>query len=248
MPVIWEQSGLHISEMTSRQSGFARPMGPFHAPVSSRSNRCITDFRNRIVRCDREMALGPSDTTEIARLMKRFRQGDREAAGRLVEIFYPELRRLAAANMIRERPGHTWQPTALVNELYMELVKINALRASGADGSAERAAFFGLAAHLMRRLLIHHARPLAKQAQKIELPELPDRQSPGLGALAEVEDALNRLSTINPRLRTIVESKVFEGLTTPQIAERMNCGTATVERHWSFARQWLAEEFGKATT
>lgn len=177
--------------------------------------------------------------------MARFRQGDHLAAGQLVEIFYPELRRLAGAHMIRERPGHTWQPTALVNELYFELVRVKALRASDSDAPAERAAFFGLAAHLMRRLLIHHARPLAKRAQKVELPDFSDKGAGGIEALAEVENALQRLADINPGLRAVVEGKVFEGLTTAQIAERLDCGTATVERHWSFAKRWLASEFGK---
>lgn len=191
------------------------------------------------------MALVSSNSSDIARLMARFRQGDRNAAGQLVQVLYPELRRLAAAQMIRERAGHTWQPTVLVNELYLELLKINALPNPQSGGEKERAAFFGLAAHLMRRLLIHHARPLATRAIKVEVPEMAN-DADALEALAEVEDALSRLGAINPKLRTVVESKIFEGLTTEQIAERMTCGTATVERHWSFARRWLAQEFGRA--
>jgi len=191
------------------------------------------------------MALGPSNSSDIARLMARFREGDRNAAGQLVEILYPELRRLAGAHMIKERAGHTWQPTVLVNELYLELLKINALPNPDSGGEKERAAFFGLAAHLMRRLLIHHSRPLASRAIKVEVPEMAN-DAHAMEALAEVEDALSRLSAINPKLRTVVESKIFEGLTTEQIADRMTCGTATVERHWSFARRWLAQEFGRA--
>src|ERR1700719_2217615 len=96
-------------------------------------------------------------------LMKRFRMGDKQAAGELVTLFYPELRRLAAARMKGEQVNHTWQPTSLVNELYLELLKVKALRASDSDGESERRAFLGLAAHLMRRLLIQHSRPLSKR-------------------------------------------------------------------------------------
>src|SRR5436190_24379639 len=100
----------------------------------------------------------------VARLMESFRSGDHEAAGRLVELFYPELRRIAAARMRTERPDHTLQPTAVVHQLYLELVKIKALRPTASDGSCdEKSAFLGLAAYLMRQLLIHHARPLAKR-------------------------------------------------------------------------------------
>ena len=148
--------------------------------------------------------------------------------------------------MIRERAGHTWQPTALVNELYLELVDIRALEARDGDSAAERAAFFGLAAHLMRRLLIHHARPAAKRAERVEMPELAGNDS-GFEALAEVEQALARLGEIDPRLRSVVEGKVFEGLSIEEIAQRLGCGTATVQRQWKFARVWLAKEFGEAS-
>src|SRR5436305_2987702 len=110
----------------------------------------------------------------VARLMASFRNGDHQAAGRLVELFYPELRRIAAARMRAERPDHTLQPTAVVHQLYLELVKIKALRPAGSDGSPdEKAAFLGLAAYLMRQLLIHHARPLAKRVAKTELADMP---------------------------------------------------------------------------
>jgi RNA polymerase sigma factor (sigma-70 family) len=105
------------------------------------------------------------------------------------------------------------------------------------------AAFLGLAAFLMKRLLIHHARPLAKRAGRTELPDFP---TPGSGteqALLEIDDTLNRLAAINPSLRRVVELRVFEGLTREEIAREMGCGTATVARHWTFARKWLEECF-----
>ena len=174
--------------------------------------------------------------------MASFRNGDHEAAGRLVELFYPELRRIAAVRMRAERPGHTLQPTALVHQLYLELVKVKALRPASSGGADEKAAFLGLAAYLMKRLLIHHARPLSKRAEKAELPDLPGPHSED--SLLEIDDVLSRLAAINPTLRQVVELRVFEGLTREEIARKMGCGTATVARHWRFARNWLEEAFG----
>jgi RNA polymerase sigma factor (TIGR02999 family) len=176
--------------------------------------------------------------------MGKFRHGDRAAAGALVELFYPELRRIAVARMSKERSDHSWQPTVLVNELYLELVKIKALRDSDSDGDEERQAFLNLSAHLMKRLLIHHARPLSRRAKKGELPDLPDSKQSGPDALAQIDHALDRLGAISPKLRTVVELRVFEGLSGDETAQRMSCAPATVARHWSFARDWLAEEFG----
>jgi RNA polymerase sigma factor (TIGR02999 family) len=175
--------------------------------------------------------------------MASFRNGDPEAAGRLVELFYPELRRIAAARMRAERPDHTLQPTAVVHQLYLELVKVKALNPASSDGADEKAAFLGLAAFLMKRLLIHHARPLSRRAEKAELPDFPGPHSSTEHSLLEIDDVLNRLAAINPALRRVVELRVFEGLTREEIAREMGCGTATVARHWNFARNWLQEAF-----
>jgi RNA polymerase sigma factor (TIGR02999 family) len=187
-----------------------------------------------------------SDT--VRGLMTSFRNGDPAAAGKLVELFYPELRRLAAARMRNERQGHSWQPTLLVNELYLELVKIKALKPAEPDNREEKAAFFGLAAHVMKRLLVHHARPLNQRAQKIPVQEqTPDLDSPGAQTLSEVEDLLSGLEAVNPKLRTVVEFKVFHGLTVEEIAAQMNCAPITVKRYWSFAKQWLADGLAGAS-
>ena len=187
---------------------------------------------------------GPSS---VAHLMASFRKGDKAAAGKLVEMFYPELRRLAAARMRSERTEHTLQATALINELYLELLKINeassAMRTLRMKTSAPHSS--RLSGSLMRRLLIHHARPLSRQAHKVEITELNSGSTAEGHALAEIDDALDRLQKMNPQLRTVVELKVFEGLTGEEIAARMGCGTATVTRHWNFARHWLAANFAK---
>jgi RNA polymerase sigma factor (TIGR02999 family) len=189
------------------------------------------------------MIPAPLRPDNVADLMASFRNGDQGAAGRLVEIFYPELRRIAAARMRAERRDHTLQPTALVHQLYLELVKVKALRSTSSGGADEKAAFLGLAAYLMKRLLIHHARPLSKRAEKTALPDFPTPASGTEQALLEIDDTLNRLAAINPALRRVVELRVFEGLTREEIAAEMGCGTATVARHWTFARNWLEDAF-----
>jgi RNA polymerase sigma factor (TIGR02999 family) len=175
--------------------------------------------------------------------MASFRHGHHEAAGRLVELFYPESRRIAAARMRAERPGHTLQHTAVVHQLYLELIKVRALRAAGSHGADEKAAFLGLAAFLMKRLLIHHARPLSKRAEKVELPDLLDSPRRTEDSLLEIDEVLSRLAAINPALRRVVELRVFKGPTREEIAQKMDCGTVTVARHWNFARNGLKEAF-----
>ena len=177
---------------------------------------------------------------QIRSLMSRFRSGDPDAAGALVAHLYPELRRIASTKMRAESPDHTWTPTVLVNELYLELVKIRALRAAGEDAS-ERKAFLGLAGHIMRRLLIHHARPLYRQARKAgggELERSTDPVCPGPEPLAQVEDLLEKLGTIDPKLRAVVELRVFEGKTADETADAMGCSVRTVYKHWQFATHW----------
>ncbi len=181
-------------------------------------------------------------SSDTIRLMGCFRQGDANAAAELVELFYPELRRLASAKMQGEHQGHSWQPTVLVNELYLELVKIKALHPASPDNQEEKAAFFGLATQIMRRLLIHHARPLSRRAAKVELRDDTPELISGARTLTELEDMLARLARVSPQLRTVVEMKVFHGFTIEQIAAQIGCAPITAKRYWSFAKQWLADE------
>jgi RNA polymerase sigma factor (TIGR02999 family) len=177
----------------------------------------------------------------VALLTADFRRVDRNPAGELVEQFHLELRRLAAARMRRERADHTWQTTALVNELYLELVKVRGLTSADLE-EQDKAAFLGFAGHIMKRLLIHHARPLYRRAQKVPLEEAPEPIVEGAEALREVDDALGRLAAIDPKLRTVVEMRVFEGLTGDEIASRLACSRRTVASYWNFARRWLEKE------
>ena len=173
----------------------------------------------------------------VSALMTAFRAGDAQAGAMLTERFYPELKRLAARHLSKEHNAHSWQPTLLVNELYLELSKIKALNNPERTYDDDKAAFFALAGHLMRRLLIHHARPLEKRVLKVPLWE-DLRINPEAG-LGEIESLLRNLEAIDPALRTVVELKVFEGLTAEEISGRMACPAVTVNRNWQFARRWL---------
>ena len=179
----------------------------------------------------------------VALLTADFRRVDQNPAGELVEQFHLELRRLAAARMSGERSDHTWQTTALVNELYLELVKVRGLTSVDFVNEQNRAAFLGFAGLIMKRLLIHHARPLYRRAQKVPLENAPERVVEGAAALQEVDDALSRLAEIDPRFRMVVEMRVFEGLTSDEIASRLDCSRRTVASYWNFARRWLEKEW-----
>jgi RNA polymerase sigma factor (TIGR02999 family) len=182
----------------------------------------------------------PMSSETVASLMAGFRRGDKTSADRLMEILYPELRRLAAARMRRERSGHSWQPTLLVNELYLELARRKSLGGdAGEDGAQERAAFLGLAGFLMRRLLIQHSRPLRQRMSHVEvdeaeLPAISNENNPRL-----VEELLSGLEAIDPRIRSVVELRVFEGMTNEEIAGQLGCSSRSVQTYWSFARRWL---------
>ena len=182
----------------------------------------------------------PVDSPDSAgRLMAELRAGNSDAAGKLVELFYPELKRLARARMAGERAGHTWQPTVLVNELYLELTRIKSLPPGSPEEEKQRTEFVGLAGFLMKRLLQHHSRPLAKHVEKAELDEALGVAAAGEQSLREIEDVLSRLGSIDPKLRLVVEMKVFEGLSREEIAGRLGCSVRTVARHWEFAQHWL---------
>ncbi len=172
-------------------------------------------------------------------LMGQLRGGSPEAAGKLVELFYPELRRLAIARMQGERTNHTWQPTVLVNELYLELMRIKALPPESTLNDNEKKAFFGLAAFLMKRLLIQHSRPLPQRVTKVEIDAALDMAASSQQNLDEIESLLSRLGAVDPKLRLVVEMKAFEGLSREEIAQRLGCSVRTVARHWEFAQHWL---------
>jgi RNA polymerase sigma factor (TIGR02999 family) len=167
-----------------------------------------------------------------------YTSGDRAALDEMLPLVYAELRRLAAFSLRRERPGHTLQPTALVHEAYVRLVDQRDV------DWRNRAQFFGLAAEMMRRILINYA--LEKQAAKrgggahrVTLSEVANVFGPLDLDLLALNRAMEQLAEIDPRKSRLVELKFFGGLTIEEIAEVMGISTATVEREWAFARSWL---------
>jgi RNA polymerase sigma factor (TIGR02999 family) len=173
--------------------------------------------------------------------MAAFRNGDSSAGARLMELFYPELKRMAASQMRGERIEHSWQPTLLVNELYLEILKIKALQPREIESDNDKAAFLALAGQVMRRLLIHHARLVSSKAHKVPVEE--EMSFAADSSIVQIEDVLSRLAALKPEFRTVVEMKVFEGLTAEEIAPRLGCATVTVNRYWQFARRWLQKEW-----
>lgn len=177
-------------------------------------------------------------------LVQGLQQGRKGTADQLFEWLYPELRRMAAARLRSERRDHSWQPTLLVNELYLELLKNKALDQAAAKSEEQKAAFMGLAGFLMRRLLILHSRPLRAKASHVPSDDLDlmPNTIPSAETLTHVDALLGRLGEVNPSLRTVVELRVFEGKTNAEIAAHLGVTERTVGSYWSFARQWLEAE------
>jgi RNA polymerase sigma factor (TIGR02999 family) len=185
--------------------------------------------------------------SDVTQILQAIEHGDAKAAEELLPLVYQELRRLAAHKMANEAPGHTLQPTALVHEAWLHL---------GGDDQPtwqNRAHFFGAAAEAMRRILVDRARE--KKALKrggdlervdingLELPSpMPDDE------LLALDEALDRLATVDTRAAEMVKLCFFVGLTQPEAARELGVSLATAERIWGFARAWLLREVKKQTT
>jgi RNA polymerase sigma-70 factor, ECF subfamily len=183
----------------------------------------------------------PNSPEDVTRLLEAVRAGEQGALDRLLPLVYDELHRIAARYARRERTGHTLQPTALVNEAYLRL-------ADHADKAWQnRAHFLAVAAQTMRHILVDYAR--ARQAGKrggalarVTLEEAvaaaPERDVD----LLALDDALARLSSLDPQLARLVELRYFGGLTIRETAEVLNVSPKTVEREWDSAKLWLRRE------
>lgn len=180
-----------------------------------------------------QMDVSPSTAT---RLLIRWNQGDRNALDELLPVVYDELRRLARGYLHRERSEHTLQSTALVHEAYLRLVDQN-------TDWQSRAHFFGVAAQMMRRILVDHARArnAAKRGDglKVTLDEgMALAEARSLDVLA-LDKALESLSAIDPQQGKVVELRFFAGLSIEETAEVLGISPATVKRDWSMAKAWL---------
>ena len=177
-------------------------------------------------------------TGSVSRLLRAWGRGDLQARDELVPVVYRELRRRAGAYLRRERPDHTLQPTALVHEAYLRLT------AQDRVAWQNRAHFFAIAAQMMRRVLVDHARE--HQAAKRPGAHLKVLLDDGIGAaqppsceLMMVDEALVDLARIDPRQAQIVELRYFGGLSEQEVAAVLSVSRATVTREWQTARAWL---------
>jgi RNA polymerase sigma-70 factor, ECF subfamily len=174
---------------------------------------------------------------EVSWLLRAWSDGDRGALDRLTPIVYDELRRLARRYMRGERPGHSLQTTALVNEAYLRLVGYKAMQWQN------RAHFFAVSAQLMRRILVEHARrhnlKRGGGVQHVSLEQTAIIDSDRPADLVALDDAMDALARIDPRKVQVVEMRFFGGLSVEETAEVLKVSPVTVMRDWSTAKAWL---------
>ena len=181
---------------------------------------------------------------EVTQLLIDWSNGSHDALEQLFPLVYEELRRLAHRYMSRERPGHSLQTTAVVHEAYLRLIDQNHVQWQN------RAHFFAIAAQMMRRILITHAQShaYAKRgggALKVSLDEAAVLSQERAGELLALDEALQSLTTIDPRRSQVVELRFFGGLSNEEIAEVLKISPNTVTRDWNVAKAWLYREMSK---
>jgi RNA polymerase sigma-70 factor (ECF subfamily) len=185
---------------------------------------------------------------DVTALLLAWRGGDAAATDQLLRVIYDELHRQASRAMRREDSAHTLQATALVNEAYLRLVDQRRVE------WRNRAHFFGIAAQLMRRILVDHARAraAAKRGGGERALSLTDADSPVGGATDDgvdvlaLHEALEKLAALDPDQARVVELRYFSGLSIDETAEALDVSPATVKREWATARAWLRRELGAA--
>ena len=181
--------------------------------------------------------------SDVTHILSQIESGDPSAAEQLLPLVYDELRKLAAARLAQEKPGQTLQATALVHDAYLRLV---------GDGKREqswdnRGHFFAAAAEAMRRILIDQARQKHSDRrgggwQRCELSDADRVTLPISDELLDLDDALTRLSTVDPQAAELVKLRVFAGLTVEEAAAIQGVSTRTAKRNWAYARAWLGRE------
>jgi RNA polymerase sigma factor (TIGR02999 family) len=182
---------------------------------------------------------------DVTRLLSAIERGDPQAAEKLLPLVYDELRRLADRKLAREKPGQTLQATALVHEAYLRLVD-----PGGERPWNDRVHFLSAAVEAMRRILIDRARDRkrlkrggGRRRQELDLESLLEADAPA-DDLIDLDEAITRLSGIDPQAAALVKLRLFAGLTVEQAASTLEVSRRTAERDWTFARTWLFGQLG----
>ena len=188
--------------------------------------------------------LHDSTATPVTELLVRWRSGDHDALQALMPLVYDEMRRLAHRYLRRERPGHTLQSTALVHEAFVRLT------GNAPPQWEDRAHFFGIAAHLMRQILVEYARSRNAGQARRRGRQAEHRQRRGAAArpdldIVALDDALNDLARIDAQQSRVVELRFFSGLSIEDTAQVMGISESTVKRDWNTARVWLFRELDR---
>ena len=181
----------------------------------------------------------------VTDLLMNWSKGDLEAREALMPLVYDELRRLAASYLRRERPDHTLQPTALVNEAYLRLVEEKNVNWHS------KSHFFGVSAKLMRRILVDHARGHLAEKRGSGMPKVGLTEAIAMSKeqpadLLALDESLTRLAELDPQQGRIVELRVFAGLTVEETAQLLKISPATVKRDWAVAKAWLLRDVHNA--
>jgi RNA polymerase sigma factor (TIGR02999 family) len=189
----------------------------------------------------------PASSTRVSKLLLNWGQGDQAAREALIPLVYDELRRLARRHLRRERPGHTLQSAALVNEAYLRLIR------QDQPQWQNRAHFFGVAAQLMRHILVDLARNRVAAKRGAGAPRLTLDPEVALPQKREVDvvaldDALNQLAALDLKQSRVVELRFFGGLSIEETSVVLGISPATVKREWATARAWLQREMKNKDT
>ncbi|MFT5284115.1 MAG: RNA polymerase sigma factor (TIGR02999 family) [Planctomycetota bacterium] len=179
--------------------------------------------------------------TDITRYLEQLSEGEEQAAERLLDIVYLELRALAKSKLAKEPAGHTLQPTALVHEAWMRLI------GDEPRDWKSRRYFFGACAEAMRRILVESARKKARLkhgggGERVELTDLASEEPLAILDHLALDEALNKLEAEAPSKAELVKLHFFAGLTLDQVAQTLGVSPATVDRHWAYARAFLYNE------
>lgn len=189
--------------------------------------------------------MGEEVRETVTAMLARLAEGDGAARERLLPVVYDELRRIASAYLARERVNHTLQPTALVHEAYLKLVDQSTLRFEG------RAQFFALAARSMRQILVDHARTkrrLKRGGGAVAVSLSDDQPTPtelSIPDVLAIDEALEKLNTLDERKAHLVELRFFGGLTEAEAAEALGIARSTAAEDWRFVKAWLRRELSE---